>query len=260
MFGGGWHSRFSGSAWINWLGRRAGLVLALGTLLSGLSLWCFYQFGALNSDLSKLIQPSESLGWYRDNERYKAAFPQFQQTAVVVARSDDYRLLQAYVRELADRLPMKTVFAPGVDPFIATAKPYFLSLSQLQEWLDGASYNQGSLLRLMDEASLANALFTYADFVSANPGQVLPISLESVVDGFEGGDLKFRSHYPLEPEGGGHIELILVSAEQQLDAASQCCHRLGPAADDRGISDARWCRSGADRRGGARSRRNERSP
>ena len=31
----------------------------------------------------------------------------------------------------------------------------------------------------MDEASLANTLFTYADFVSANPGQVLPISLES---------------------------------------------------------------------------------
>ena len=219
MSGGGGHSRFSGSAWINWLGRRAGLVLALGTLLSGLSLWCFYQFGALNSDLSKLIQPSESLGWYRDNERYKAAFPQFQQTAVVVARSDDYRLVQGYVRELADRLPMKTVFAPGVDPFITTAKPYFLSLSQLQEWLDGASYNQGSLLRLMDEASLANALFTYADFVSANPGQVLPISLESVVDGFAEGDLNFRSHYPLEPEGGGHIELILVSAEQQLDAA-----------------------------------------
>ena len=54
----------------------------------------------------------------------------------------------------------------------------------------------------MDEASLANALFTYADFVSANPGQVLPISLESVVDGFEGGDLSF-SHYPLERRAEG---------------------------------------------------------
>lgn len=215
----GGSARFSGDPWIAWLGQRTGTVLALGTLLSLLSLWCFTQYGALNSDLSKLIKPSESLSWYRDNEAYKAAFPQFQQTAVIVARSDDYRLLQRYVRELAERLPMDTVFAPGVDPFIADAKPYFLSVPQLQQWLDGASYNQGSLLRLMDEASLANALFTYADFVSANPGQVLPISLESVLDGLAGGDLKFKSHYPLEPEGGGRIELIIVSAEQRLDAA-----------------------------------------
>ena len=212
-------SRFSGNAWIAWLGQRTGTVLGVGTLLSLLSLWCFTQYGALNSDLSKLIKPSESLSWYRDNEGYKAAFPQFQQTAVIVARSDDYRQLQRYVRELAGRLPMDTVFAPGVHPFIAAAKPYFLSVPQLQEWLDGASYNQGSLLRLMDEASVANALVTYADFVSANPGQVLPISLESVMDGLADGDLNFKSHYPLEPEGGGHIEVILVSAKQRLDTA-----------------------------------------
>ena len=190
------NSRFSGEAWIAWLGRRSGIVLVMAALLSVVSLWCFTHYGALNSDLSKLIRPSEALSWYQDNERYKAAFPQFQQSAVIVARSDDYRQLQGYVRELAGRLPMDAVFAPGVDPFVAAAKPYFLSLLQLQEWLDGASYNQGSLLRLMDEATLANALFTYADFVSANPGQVLPISLESVVDGFAGGDLNFRSHYP----------------------------------------------------------------
>lgn len=216
---GGRKLRYSGNAWIAWLGRRSGFVLVLATLLSALSLWCFAHYGALNSDLSKLIRPSESLSWYRDNERYKAAFPQFQQSAVIVARSDDYRQLQGYVRELAGRLPMDTVFAPGVDPFVAAAKPYFLSLPQLQEWLNGASYNQGSLLRLMDEATLANALFTYADFVSANPGQVLPISLESLVDGLADQDLVFQSYYPLEPEGGGHIELILVSAEQRLDAA-----------------------------------------
>lgn len=212
-------SRLVGNAWIAWLCQRTGSVLALGALLSLLSLWCFNQYGALNSDLSKLIKPSDSLSWYQENERYKAAFPQFQQTAVIVARSDDYPQLQGYVRELAARLPMDTVFAPGIDPFVADAKPYFLSLPQLQEWLDGASYNQGSLLRLMDEASLANVLLTYADFVSANPGQVLPISLESVLDGVAGGDLDFKSHYPLEPAGDGHIELILVSAEQRLDAA-----------------------------------------
>ena len=97
----------------------------MAALLSVVSLWCFTQYGALNSDLSKLIRPSGLLSWYRDNERYKAAFPQFQQSAVIVARSDDYRQLQGYVRELAGRLPMDAVFAPGVDPFVCRRQTLF---------------------------------------------------------------------------------------------------------------------------------------
>ena len=47
---------------------------------------------------------------------------------------------------------------------------------------------------------------------------MLPISLKSVADGLVDQDW-FFDYYPLEPAGGGHIELILVSAEQRLDAA-----------------------------------------
>ena len=44
-----------GAAWINWVQQRSGAVLAVVLLLSMLSLGAFYQFGKLNSDLSKSI-------------------------------------------------------------------------------------------------------------------------------------------------------------------------------------------------------------
>lgn len=212
----------SGSYWIDWLSRHTGAVLLSSLMLSVLSLGLFFQFGALNSDLSKLIKPSDSLVWYQHNERYKAAFPQFQQTAVIVVRGTDHRQVQSHTRYLVDHLPKEVlgdVFAPGTDPFLTERLPLFLTLDQLQQWLKGADYNQGPLLRLMDEASLANVLFTYADFVSANPGQELPVSLESVRQGILDGSLSFQSYYPLQPEGKNFTELIIVSGQQQLGEA-----------------------------------------
>ena len=84
-----------GGAWINWVQQRSGAVLAVVLLLSLLSLGAFYQFGKLNSDLSKLVIPSDSLTWYQHDQLYKAAFPKFQQTAVLVIRGDDYQQVQA---------------------------------------------------------------------------------------------------------------------------------------------------------------------
>lgn len=209
-------------AWIDWLNRRSGFVLCVSGLLSLLSLWVFAQHGSLASDLDRLIDPPASLTWFQDNEAYKAAFPQFQQTAVLVVRGDDYQRVQDYTRGLAQRLPkefVSDVFAPGVDTFIASKKPFFLDLDQLERWLQGANYNQGSLLRLLDEASVANMLFTYADFISANPGQVLPISLQSIVDSLPQAQLNFSGYYPLQPDGAEFIELIIGTGLQQLSAA-----------------------------------------
>ena len=84
------------AAWINWVQQRSDAVLAVVLLLSMLSLGAFYQFGKLNSDLSKLIAPSDSLTWYQHDQLYKAAFPKFQQTAVLVIRGDDYQQVQDY--------------------------------------------------------------------------------------------------------------------------------------------------------------------
>ena len=85
-----------GAAWIAWVERRKVMVLVAALLLSIVSLGAFYQFGKLNSDLSKLIRPSDSLTWYQHDQQYKEAFPKFEQTAVIVIRGDDYRQVQEY--------------------------------------------------------------------------------------------------------------------------------------------------------------------
>ena len=46
----------------------------------------------------------------------------------------------------------------------------------------GADYTYGAVLRLADETSLENFAFTLTDFVSANPGQPLPIALNTFLD------------------------------------------------------------------------------
>ena len=188
-----------------------------------LSLATFLKWGSLNSDLGQLIRPDTHLDWYQANERFKRDFPQFQQTALVVITGDNARIVQQTARDLSGVLrtsgTFSSVFAPGVDPFIETHKLYFLSLDQLKEWKKGADYNYPSMLRLADEASLNNLALTIADFVTANPGLPLPISLSSGLDMFEHespGD--FSAFYPLvDPDQTSFTELIVVQGIQKLD-------------------------------------------
>lgn len=188
-----------------------------------LSLATFLKWGSLNSDLGQLIRPDTHLDWYQANERFKRDFPQFQQTALVVITGDDARIVAQTARDLSSALrtsgTFSSVFAPGVDPFIETHKLYFLSLDQLKEWKKGADYNYPSMLRLADEASLNNLALTIADFVTANPGLPLPISLSSSLDMFEHespGD--FSAFYPLvDPDQTSFTELIVVQGIQKLD-------------------------------------------
>ena len=188
-----------------------------------LSLATFLKWGSLNSDLGQLIRPDTHLDWYQANERFKRDFPQFQQTALVVITGDDARIVAQTAHDLSSALrtsgTFSSVFAPGVDPFIETHKLYFLSLDQLKDWKKGADYNYPSMLRLADEASLNNLALTIADFVTANPGLPLPISLSSGLDMFEHespGD--FSAFYPLiDPDQTSFTELIVVQGIQKLD-------------------------------------------
>ena len=107
------------------------------------------------------------------------------------------------------------VFAPGVDEFISSKKLFFLDLAQLGRWLDDVSYKKGSLLRLLDEASVANMLFICADFISANLGQVLPMSLRSIVDSLPAAQLDFQGYCLLQPDEEKFIELIIGTGLKQ---------------------------------------------
>lgn len=176
----------------------------------------------INSDLSTLIKPSEALSWYQDNEYFKRAFPMFEQTALVVVSGKSY---QAVIRtagrlqkQIASDASFQEVFAPGVSDFVQDRRWYFLDQDQLEDWLQGVEYSYGPMLRLSDEASLSNLIFTLADHLSSNRGQVLPPPLQTLVESLLQDEV-LMSVTPLliDPETERHYELIVIRGTQNLD-------------------------------------------
>lgn len=202
------------------------LVLGLLTVAAGVysSL-----FAKIDSDLGKLIKPSAETRWYQDNERYKAAFPDSQQTAVVVVSGDDYDDVELITRALADELSDSNDFdfvrTPGLEPFLADHRLYFLDIDDLESWLQGVQFNYGTLLRLSEDQSLSNIVMILADQVSAYPGMDLPPVLDTLLRSVLDGEPDLASYPRLIPpatrEGrlettGEHLQLIIVKGRQNL--------------------------------------------
>ena len=95
------------------------LILGLLTLAAGVYSSLFTR---IDSDLGKLIKPSADTRWYQDNERYKRAFPDSQQTAVIVVSGDDYhdveQATQALAGDLLDSDDFEFVRTPGLESFL----------------------------------------------------------------------------------------------------------------------------------------------
>lgn len=183
-------------------------------------------FGAINSDLSKLVKPSDDLQWHQDNENYKQAFPLLQQTAVVVVSGADAEQVKTVAKSIKAALLREPifsdVFAPAIADYISRHKLYFPSTPDLQRWAEGAKYNYGSLLRLADAAGLGNVVFTFADQASSLRGGPLPLPLATLADGFDG-ELEDHEitleafHRLVDPEIEKHYQLIVVKGLQQHD-------------------------------------------
>ena len=199
--------------------------MIIGVTLAGsvIALAIFLKWGSLNSDLGQLIRPSDKLKWYQANEAFKRDFPQVQQTAIVVLRGSDAAEVSRATKAMRDRLEadagFASVFAPTVDPYIERHQLHLLSKDQLETWQQGADYTYGAVLRLADETSLENFAFTLTDFVSANPGQPLPIALDTLLDVVTGvPNTIFSTFYPLvDPNQTEYLEFIVVQGEQNLD-------------------------------------------
>ena len=178
------------------------MIIGVTVASSLVALAIFLKWGSLNSDLGQLIRPSDQLKWYQANEAFKRDFPQLQQTAIVVLRGSDAAEVSRATQAMHDRLKTEagfaSVFAPTIDPYIERHRLHFLSKDQLAAWQKGADYTYGAVLRLADETSLENFAFTLTDFVSANPGQPLPVALDTLLDVLEGTpDASFSTFYPI---------------------------------------------------------------
>ncbi len=207
------------SVWVGFCERHATKVLILTTLLTLIAAGISWRYSSIDSDLSKLIKPSDALPWYRDDVAYKAAFPQSQQTALIVVSGRDGAGVEAVGANLVERLDSQEqfefVFAPAIDPEFTRYRPYFLEIEDLESWIEGVRYNYGVLLRLAESAGLANAAFIYADQVSAVPGLLLQHSLESIASSFAQPPpttIKFEGYPHLVP-GDEQIHYTLIVAK-----------------------------------------------
>ena len=100
----------------------------------------------------------------------------------------------------------------------ATSAPFFVK-GPISSLAKGRRLHYGAVLRLADETSLENLAFTLTDFVAANPGQPLPVALDTLLDVIEGTpDASFSTFYPLvDPNQAEYLEFIVVQGTQNLD-------------------------------------------
>ena len=178
--------------------------------------------GRLNSDLGQLIQPKGDQNWYQSNQAFQAAFPSYQQTALVVVRGRDALAVETATQLLKDAFDARggfdQVFAPAVEPFIKAHRLYFLEPADLTKWLQGAEFNFGVLQRLSEQPTLAATLLIIADMLGVQSGQPLPITLQHAIDGLLAGQPTAQAFYPLvSPEQTDFFNLIIVNGRQSLD-------------------------------------------
>ncbi|MFT5208449.1 MAG: hopanoid biosynthesis associated RND transporter like protein HpnN [Flavobacterium sp.] len=207
--------------WVTWVDKHARATLILLLLLCLGSAGLVVEYTRINSDLSALIKPSNKLAWYQDNEIYKKAFPMSLQTALLVVSGPNYDEVERTSKALYKHLIKGEyfIFAPGISPFLDEKKLYFLSLENLKKWVFGVEYNYGSLLRLADDASVANALNIYSDLVSSNQQLPLPDPISSLSEYLVGGEqLKLEAHPALYDESQKvHFQILIVKGSQNLD-------------------------------------------
>lgn len=213
--------------WVAFIERHSWLALGLIALLAALSGLAAARYAGIDSDLSRLIRPSADLAWYQHDQRFKAAFPELQQTAVVVVSGADAEAVQGAAEALAEafrrRAEFDFVYAPGVDAFFRRHRLYYLDVDTLTDWLRGVEVNYGALLRLGDSAGLANAAFTFADQISAGSGLPLPDPLRSLAGSFAADgrpEIRLDAYPPLRDAGVAiHYAVLQLKGAQRHDQA-----------------------------------------
>ena len=133
---------------------RALAALALVTLAAG-------AFGVthlrMNSDDSKLISQDEP--FRKDFEAFVDAFPEFEETTVIVITSESIDLAEDAVDAMRDALRaredlIETVYAPSADPFFEDHGLLYLDLEDLEDVIERLAEAQPALTALSEDPSL----------------------------------------------------------------------------------------------------------
>lgn len=148
--------------WVMMIERHAKLVLALmAVLAAGASLYASENF-AIDSDLDRLLKPSEQNRWHRYNQEYIRMFPDYQKTAVVVvsgvSAEQTFRHAETIYHALQRSGKFDDVFAPVFDEFFTDHALYSLPTEGVRQLSDKVADSVPRLAVMYREPSLANLL------------------------------------------------------------------------------------------------------
>lgn len=165
--------------------RRARITFALIVALTLAATWVVWRHAAVDSDLGKLIKPSGDVTWYAHNERYKAAFPEQQQTAVVVVSGSGAAAVSATARSLAQAFQeaggFDFVFAPAQGEDQRRRALYYLTEDDRSRWLAGTQYDVMMLNALGGRFDLATLLLAWVNHQQTRPETPLPTLTDSLI-------------------------------------------------------------------------------
>ena len=137
------------AAWVVCCSLRPRTTLAIIVLASLLAAAGSWHYGRIDGDLERLIQPGAEQAWYAHDLEFKAAFPDLQQTALVVIDGRDRLAVTTLARELASALrndpAIAVVLAPELDPFFERKRLYYLEPDRLGTWLTAIAFDPSRL-------------------------------------------------------------------------------------------------------------------
>ena len=144
-------------SWVDFLVRHSGCGLCLLAALTAVSLVYSFQTVRMNSDDSNLIRQDEP--FRLDYQEYVRAFPQFDETSLIVITTDSIDLAQDAVDRLSTALEQRpdlvsTLWAPGADPFFEDHGLLYLDDADLDDVVERLAEAQPVLTALAEDPSL----------------------------------------------------------------------------------------------------------
>ena len=143
--------------WVGWVARRPVSTLAVVALLTLASSAVTFARFQMNSDTGSLIRQDAPF-----RERYaefQRAFPQFDETLLVVVTADGLDLATEAAGRLAAALRERpehfsSVYTPTLEPFTQSRALYYLEPEDLEEWVDALATAQPALAELNRNPSI----------------------------------------------------------------------------------------------------------
>lgn len=166
--------------------RRPWLTILLTLLLTSCAGFYSLKTININSDDSALISQSEL---FRQHYKiFTEAFPQFEETALIVITSDSIDVADKGVERLTAALEerddlIETIYSPSADPFFEDHALLYLDTEDLEDVIERLAEAQPALSALAEDPSL-RGLFDQLDLSISelNEGEELPPGFSGMAD------------------------------------------------------------------------------